>query len=777
MRWLGAAIFLMPVCALAQSGTWVPLGPAPATNGQVEGIAQGEVVGAVNALAAHPTDPDVVFAAAVNGGIWRTGNATASAPTWVPQTDSLGSLSLTSIEFDPTDSNAQTLVAGSGRTSSLSGLGGSLIGLLRTTDGGANWTPLTGTGVTLANRQIRGVAARGAILMAAVNAAAGDSNAGIYRSTDTGATFVLASGGVGTGLPVGRSTDLAADPTNAAVLYTPIIDGAAPGIYRTADTGATWSLVSDSAMNTQITNSSRTRIAVGRSNQVYVAVIRSGRLSNVYRSATGTGSFSDLGVPTTTELGNVQIGAHTGGQGGTHFSMAADPQDVNVVYLAGDRQPYPGEGNGSAVFFPTPNSIGAQDYSGRAFRGEFGGTPVWRPLTHNGTSNNSAPHADSRDMVFAANGVLLESDDGGVYRRTQPNSTAGVWQTANGNLQTTEYHSLAYDSFSDRVMGGAQDVGTHDEDDVAQRRFRSVSTGDGGDVTVSDVGATIVSTRYSSYQNLGAFARRTVNASNVVTSLTYPDLVTTDGTTFVGQFYTPIIANAAAANRLIIGGGAPGAPANAPAGVFESLNQGDTMTRVSVDQIRAFAGSPVVYGMPGNPGLLFYYGNDTTVAGDPAVLKLRTSDAGSLTALTSPGSIVDLDIDPSVNPASSPGAGRLFALTGTAVFFSSNTGSSFTNVTGNLITGFAPGALRAMVFIPDTDGALVVAGDRGVFAARASSNYLVWQRLGIGFPNAPVFELDYDGSDNKLLAGTLGRGAWALPEPFVLDALFRDSFE
>lgn len=85
MRWLGVSLWLIPVCALAQSGTWEPLGPAPATDGQVEGIAQGEVVGAVNALAAHPTDPDVLFAAAVNGGIWRTGNATATSPTWVAQ--------------------------------------------------------------------------------------------------------------------------------------------------------------------------------------------------------------------------------------------------------------------------------------------------------------------------------------------------------------------------------------------------------------------------------------------------------------------------------------------------------------------------------------------------------------------------------------------------------------------------------------------------------------------------------------------------------------------
>src|SRR5439155_2908075 len=37
-----------------------------------------------------------------------------------------------------------------------------------------------------------------------------------------------------------------------------------------------------------------------------------------------------------------------------------------------------------------------------------------------------------------------------------------------------------------------------------------------------------------------------------------------------------------------------------------------------------------------------------------------------------------------------------------------------------------------------------------------------WLQLGRGMPNAPVFDLDYDASDDVLAAGTLGRGAWTL---------------
>jgi hypothetical protein len=387
---------------------------------------------------------------------------------------------------------------------------------------------------------------------------------------------------------------------------------------------------------------------------------------------------------------------------------------------------------------------------------------VWRPLTHNGTANNSSPHADSRDMAFDANGNLIESDDGGVYRRTQPNSTTGVWQSVNGSLQTTEYHSLAYDSFSNRVIGGAQDVGTPEEDQVAIKRFRSVSTADGGDATVADVGATTVSTRYSSFQNLGQFRRRTINASNVVQSTAFPARTPTDGISMTAQFYTPIAANTVNSLRLVFGGNN---------GVFESLDQGNTITRVSTLRVNAFVGSPLVYGIPGNEHLLFFASSSGT--------HLRTTAGGTIVALaTLAGNIVDIDIDPSVNPVGADsGNGRLFAITSTQVFRSTNTGTSFSDITGDLNTAFSPGTLRAMAFIPNSDAALVVAADRGVYVSRASTGYSVWQRLGTGFPNVPVFELDYDAADDVLAAGTLGRGAWKLSRPLSGDGVFANGFE
>ena len=53
--------------------------PGPNTKGQVENITDREIVAAINAVAPHPTDANIVCVGAVNGGIWKTGNAMAGS--------------------------------------------------------------------------------------------------------------------------------------------------------------------------------------------------------------------------------------------------------------------------------------------------------------------------------------------------------------------------------------------------------------------------------------------------------------------------------------------------------------------------------------------------------------------------------------------------------------------------------------------------------------------------------------------------------------------------
>ena len=124
-----------------------PRAPHPTTGGQVENLLpENQVSGAIHTVAAHPTNPDILYAGAVNGGLWRTQNATATRPNWTPLTDFQASLSIGALEFDPTDATHQTLVAGIGLFSSFARRGGARTGLLRTTDGGTTWTPIDGGG-------------------------------------------------------------------------------------------------------------------------------------------------------------------------------------------------------------------------------------------------------------------------------------------------------------------------------------------------------------------------------------------------------------------------------------------------------------------------------------------------------------------------------------------------------------------------------------------------------------------------------------------------------
>ena len=57
---------------LTLSATWVSLGPGPILQGQPKGLdPQGNPdVGAVNALALDPTNPNVLYAATTDGGVW-----------------------------------------------------------------------------------------------------------------------------------------------------------------------------------------------------------------------------------------------------------------------------------------------------------------------------------------------------------------------------------------------------------------------------------------------------------------------------------------------------------------------------------------------------------------------------------------------------------------------------------------------------------------------------------------------------------------------------------
>jgi PQQ-like domain len=733
--------------ASAQQPTWMPQGPGPNTHGQVENIDGGEVIGAVKAVAPHPADPNVVYLGSVNGGIWKTTDAMDAKPHWQQQTDASESLSVGALAFDPGDATHQTLVAGAGRFSSLSEYGGRRIGLLRTTNGGTSWTAVAGTDA-LKGLNVSGIAPSGQTVALTVNdsddcdAGVTCDSLGVWRCTIS-STCAEVSGTTGTGLPSGPSSSLARDPTHIDVLYT----NAGPhGLYKSTNGGAAWNKVSNSEMDSLIAQADNIKIAVGISNNVYVAIDvpvdadGHSQLAGVFRSGNGGASWSRMDLPATPDGG-----LHPSQQGGIHLSITADPSNPSIVYIGGDTQPGEfGETPGP------PNAIGALDYSGRLFRGDSTkpSGQQWVHLTHSnrlgasggGTANSTAPHADSRGMAFAPNGVLIEVDDGGIYRRTQPQTNRGDWFSMNGDLQVTEFHSAAWDGNCHLVVGGAQDTGTPEQQQHSGVSWQSISKGDGGVVAVDTLSAPGSSIRYSSFYDFGTF-RRQVYDHCVFKSEKKPRLTVMSGSAMgMKQFYTPIKLNAVSPSRLIIG------DSNS---VYESLDQGDTVREIGPGVIVNGTGpNPIAYGAEANPDIL-YVG-----AGNQVFVRKSASPSPLIPSSAFSGDTV---VGIALNPRNGNNA---FVITPTQVFQTSNAGDSWANVTGDMST--SQSGLHSIAYsTANAQGILAVGSDNGVLISNGPS-FTHWIPLGIGLPNAPVYHVEYSETDGVFLVGTLGRGAWTL---------------
>jgi hypothetical protein len=749
---------------------WVAEAPGPNTDGQVEKIDDGEVAGAIKAVAAHPTDKDVVYVGAVNGGVWKTINATAKRPNWKPLTDDQKSLSIGALAFDPTDSASKTLVAGFGRFGSLGEFGGPRAGLLRTTDGGEHWDAIDGGGV-LNGLNVSGVAPRGSAIVISVNAADDPAKVGVWRLTAADGRWRQLSGDATAQLPAGPSFCVVGDPSDSQRLYTNFGD---KGIYTSPDAGGKWEKVSDPAVvDAQMADAGNVKIAVGAAGNVYVAVANSfpcsslgtcSKLVGVFHTEDGGAHWAPMDLPATTDAG-----LNENGQAALHLSLAVDRSDGHVIYMGGESQlpsqgtDFPWNPNAPAGSPPqSPNSIGATNYTGILFRGDAS-KPTgsqWVHLTHSNTSGaagggtltGSAPHADSRDMAVAPDGSLIEADDGGVYRRTSPLTNRGDWVSMNGDLQVTELHSVAYDHNVHIIIGGAQDTGTPQQQARSGVRWRSVSNmdGDGGGVAVDAASVAGHSIRYSGGADMRRnFRRFDYDLATGTVLEEYPKLDVIKGDpNLTSQFYTPFRLNAVDPTRMIIG---------ARNGIYEASQRGDTLTEIDHGTMvngadsglaESYGSSAIAYGAAGKPDVLY-------VGSGNRVLVRKSAKSG----LKQAGGYKGGDV---LSIAVNPGDGaKAYVVDNRSVYEATKTGDKWNEVTGNLQT-LAPGSLHSIAYSTGTTaGSIVVGADAGVFEA-PGPKFSNWSRVGTGLPRAPVYYLEYNAADAVLVAATLGRGAWTL---------------
>jgi hypothetical protein len=394
------------------------------------------VVGAVQAVLTDPNDPNIAYIGTVNGGIWKTTDATDANPDWQPLTDKYASVAIDSLARSPLDPTRggnpddDTIFAGTGRVSSLRrGFG---IGVFKSTDGGATWQLLAQD--TFAGLSVNGIVPTSIIvpdggqvvLAATLNGTfdgTGPHAGGLYRSEDGGLSWSRISGTFG--LPDDGVSEVVGDPGDPHRFYAAV---PGVGIFRSTTDGISWRSVTGNIPASLITTSSRIRLAVSAalvnpivagSTPVFAAIVDESfdptdtkkqhpkdDLKAVFRSTTGTDGIDQNGdgvVDDPAEVTWVQIGTapavSPGHQGDLHLSFLADNSNPDLIYLGGDRQ-------------------ANEPFVGNLFVGDAGapvGTNPWTAIVESG-ANGTAPHADSRNMAFDSNGDILEVDDGGVSR-------------------------------------------------------------------------------------------------------------------------------------------------------------------------------------------------------------------------------------------------------------------------------------------------------------------------------------------------------------------------
>lgn len=701
-------------------GTWTPLGP-------------GNIGGRTRALLIHPTSPNVMYAAGVAGGVWKT---TLSGALWQPLNDLMANLAVTCLTFDP--GNPNTIYAGTGEGFFNSdGVRGA--GIFRTTDGGTTWAQLSATStsdfyyvndIVVSNANPQHLYA--------------GTRTGVWRSLDGGATWGKVLNYTDGCLDLVIRTDQATDYVFAAC-------GTFGGgeIFRNTDAGGAgaWTSVQKE------TGMGRTSLALAPSNQNVIYALSANTLSGTFRDglfavfrSTNSG---DSGTWTAQVRNNNPLKLNTmlltnplgafrsecglgpnsfGNQGWYDNVIAVDPLDANRVWAGGIdlfRSDDGGANWGIASYWWPEPSVPQYAHADQH-------TIVFHP-NYNGTTN--------KQMFVGNDGGVFRTDDArafviaGVTAPCNPAASGVRWTALNNNYGVTQFYHGAVFPDGKGYFGGTQDNGTLlGTDSTGVNGWREIWGGDGGYVAIDPANPQVL---YASTP--GGGLRKSTDGGNTFGRVNWGS----DGTTL---FITPLGMDASDAQRLWTGGNL----------LRRSLNGGARW------EIMNF------------------------LSGSLSAVAVAPSDSNYVLAGTSAGYIhrTDAALAPALRggnnwPSNFPRTGFVSWLTfdpynkniayatystfdDKHVWRSTDAGLTWTAIDGSGVQGLPNIPVHCLVVDPNNTARLYVGTDLGVFASLDGG--ATWAVENSGFANTPVeaLALNTVNGVTSLYAFTHGRGVWRI---------------
>jgi len=394
---LAAFLALIAASPLAAQMRWREIGPMRA--------------GRTHALSGVPSQPNVFYIGAVNGGVWKT---TDAGQTWQSIFDAEPSGSIGAVAVAPSDPNVVYAGSGEGQPRPDLSVGD---GMYKTTDAGATWTHLEGLrdGQQIAKIVVDAHDPNRLFVAVLGHPFGPNSERGIYRSTDGGASFqrVLYKD-ENTG-----AIEVVIDPNHPNVIYAGLWadrqgpwenaawTGTTGGLFKSSDGGDTWTQLTQGLPGGTMKVDSLA-VAPSDSNRLYMPITGTG--GGFFRSDDGGASWT-----------RTYSYAH---MAGGEQIVAVDPRNEDIVY----------------------------DATQTTWRSTDGG--------HSFTGWRGSPGGDDYQNIWInpndGNIVALTADQGAIVT-VNGGRTWGQWY----NQATAQmYHVTVDNAFPYRACGGQQDSGS-----------------------------------------------------------------------------------------------------------------------------------------------------------------------------------------------------------------------------------------------------------------------------------------------------------------------------